>query len=334
MGTDTVCGSHRFGCVGAGAVTGEHSAPLEVRVAGRTLTGTAMIYGQRARDRAEVFEPGALVPVEPVTLNLQHDPERRIASTDDGTLRLDHTDKALTITTELRAGSAELDLVRRGVLGGLSVEFHAMRETRSGGLRVLQRAAMPAIGLVDRGSYLTTVELRRATQTLNLESRARMGRTMSAAIPTGQKLACECSGPGCRFAEMMAEGLQQAFDEAFAEAADTVATWANYSQPLASVTRGTLRRTGPTTVSIDLPDDDFGRAVIAANESAGVVVRPYLDPVDSVAEKIDETMVYSKPKIRAFVVSATDAREGWPEPKITATPDIEGRAARRFSRWL
>ena len=94
-----------------------------------------------------------------------------------------------------------------------------------------------------------------------------------------------------------------------------------------------LRRTGPTTVAIDLPDDDFGRQVIAANESAGVVVRPYLDPVDSVAEKIDETMVYSQPKIRAFVVSSTDAREGWPEPKVTATPDIEGRAGRLRS-WL
>ena len=314
-------------------MTGEHSAPLEVRVAGRTLTGAAMVYGEVARDRAERFEPGSLEPIEPVTLNLQHDPERRIASTDDGTLRLTNDREALRISADLRAGSAELELVRRGALTGLSVEFHSLRETRAGALRVMQRAVVPAIGLVDRSSYRTSVELRRATATLNLESRARMGRTMSAAIPTGKRLACECSGPGCRFAEMMADGLQQAFDEAFAEAADTVATWANYSQPLASTTRGTLRRTGPTTVAIDLPDDDFGRAVIAANESAGVVIRPYLDPVDSVAEKVDETMVYTKPKIRAFVVSATDAREGWPEPKVTATPDIEGRAGRLRS-WL
>ena len=322
------------GGFGVGAdVTGEHTAPLEVRVSGRTLTGTVLLYGQRARDRAEMFEPGSLEPLEPVTLNLQHDPERRIASTGDGTLRLSDTPEALTLEADLRAGSAELELVRRGVLTGLSVEFHSLAETRAGGLRVLQRAAYPAVGLVDRSSYRTAVELRRATETLNLESRVRMGRTMTAVIPAGKRLACECSGPGCRFAEMMAEGLQQAFDEAFAEAANTIATWGNYSQPLASVTRGTLRRTGPTTVAIDLPDDDFGRAALAANESAGVVVRPYLDPVDSVAEVIDETMVYSKPKIRAFVVSATDAREGWPEPKVTATPDIEGRAA-RFRSWL
>ena len=315
-------------------MAGEHSTPLEVRVAGRTLTGEAMIYGQQARDRAEMFEPGSLEPLEPVTLNLQHDPERRIASTSDGTLRLSDTPEALTLEADLRAGSAELELVRRGALTGLSVEFHALRETRSAhGLRVLQRAAYPAVGLVDRGSYRTSVELRQAAATLNVESRARMGRTLSASIPAGKRLACECSGPGCRFAEMMAAGLTTAFDEAFDEAADTIATWGNYSQPLASVSRGTLRRTGATEVAIDLPDDDYGRAALAAHESAGVVVRPYLDPLDSVGERVDETMVYSKPVIRAFVVSSTDKREGWPEPKITATPDIEGRA-RRFAAWL
>ena len=65
------------------------------------------------------------------------------------------------------------------------------------------------------------------------------------------------------------------------------------AQPLGSVSRGTLRRTGPTEVSIDLPDDDYGRAALAAHESTGVVIRPYLDPVDSVGERVDETMVYS-----------------------------------------
>ena len=134
---------------------------------------------------------------------------------------------------------------------------------------------------------------------------------------------------------MASEGLQDAFDAAFAEHAETVATWANYSQPLGSVSRGTLRRTGPTEVSIDLPDDDYGRAALAAHESTGVVIRPYLDPVDSVGERVDETMVYSRPVIRAFVVSATDKRAGWPAPKITATPDVgEPRAHRRRRLWL
>ena len=62
----------------------ELAAPLELRVAGRTLTGAAMIYGQRAKDRPEMFEPGSLQPVYPVTLNIQHDDYREIATTADG----------------------------------------------------------------------------------------------------------------------------------------------------------------------------------------------------------------------------------------------------------
>ena len=257
----------------------ELAAPLEVRVSGRTLTGAAMVYGSRAKDRAEMFEPGSLQPVYPVTLNLQHDPSREIATTADGSLRLADTSEALNISADLREGSAELELVRRGALRGLSVEFAPLRERReSDGLRVVSRAALPAIGLVDSGSYRTAVELRHAAATLNVESRVRMGRTLAVGIPTGKRLACECS-PGSRFAEMVAEGLQTAFDEAFEMfEREVVATWANYSQPLGSVSKGTLRRTGPTDLAIDLPDDDFGRAVVAANESTGVVVRPYLGP--------------------------------------------------------
>lgn len=308
---------------------GELTAPLEVRVDGRTLTGEAMVYGQRAVDRAERFEPGALVPVEPVTLNLQHDPERRIAGTDDGSLRLDHDDRALTISTELRAGSAELSLVRRGALGGLSVEFHPIRERQENGLRVIERAALPAIGLVDRGSYRTTVELRRSLA-LVTEPRRWSGFTISSWIPPRRRLDCECSGPECHFAEMDEDGLVAAFDDAFAEDSTVIATWANYSQPVASVPSGTLRRVGATEVAIDLPDDIYGRAVIAGHESAGVVVRPYLDALESEAERVGETMRYTRPVIRAFVISTTDKRGGWPTPTITG-PE---RAARRFRRWL
>lgn len=315
-------------------MTGEHSTPLEVRVAGRTLTGSAIPYGEQARDRAEMFRAGSVELLEPVTLNLQHDPERRIASTADGTLRVSDGPDVLTLEADLREGSAELELVRRGALTGLSSEFYAIRETRSAeGLRVIERAAVPAFGLVDRGSYRTSVELRAAAAAL-AEPRAMMGRTLTAAIPADEDVACDCSGAGCRFARMMAEGLQAAFDEAFDEfTSEVVATWANYSQPLASVSRGTLRRDGATGVAIDLPDDDFGRAVVAADESAGVVVRPYLDPVDSQSRVEGETMVYTRPTIRAFVVSSTDKREGWPEPRIAPTPDLEGRAG-RLRRWL
>ena len=274
---------------------GELAAPLEVRVDGRTLTGEAMRYGERARDRAERFEPGALVPVEPVSLNIQHDPERRIASTADG-LRLDHDDKALRISTELREGSAELSLVRRGALGGLSVEFHPIAERRAAdGVRVIERAALVAVGLVDRGSYRTTVELRRSLA-LVTEPRRWSGFTISSWVPSRRRLDCECSGPECHFAEMAEDGLEAAFDDAFADDSTVIATWGDYRTPIGSVPNGTVRRTGATEVSVDLPDDAVGQAVLAANESAGVVIRPYLDALESEAERVGETMRYSQMK--------------------------------------
>ena len=97
----------------AQVVTAERSAPVEFRVSGRTLAGTAIRYGERARDRAEMFEAGAFQPLGAVTLNLQHDASKPIASTGDGTLRLDDTADELRIEADLRAGSAELTLVRR-----------------------------------------------------------------------------------------------------------------------------------------------------------------------------------------------------------------------------
>ena len=324
-------------------MAGEHSTPLECRVAGRTLTGEALRYGvlnprpaPGTRALSERFEPGSIEPLYPVQLVLQHDPERRIASTSDGTLRLHDGPDALRIEADLRDGSAELELVRRGALRGLSVEFFAIAERRAGGVRTVTRAGLPAIGLVDIGSHESTVELRRAAATLDLELRARMGRSFSAKIPAGRRLRCECSGPSAKWAEFVDKPLQEAFDRAFAQAErEVIATWASYSQPLGSVSKGTVRRTGATEVTIDLPDDDYGRAALAAHESTGVVIRPYLDPVESVGELDGETMRYSRVEIRAFVVSSTDAREGWPTPKIVASPDVgEPRAARRRRLWL
>lgn len=318
-------------------MTGEHTAPLELRVAGRTLTGAAIPYGEAARDRAEMFRQGSVDLLEPVTLNLQHDPERRIASTADGTLRVTDGPDALRLEADLRDGSAELELVRRGALRGLSSEFYAIRETRSAeGLRVIERAAVPAFGLVDRGSYRTTVELRRAESLLQVEARARMGRSMQVSMRLVSRARCECSGE-LHYATWEDDVIEASLDDVFtAGGRDVIATWADYRTPLASVSKRTLRRAGATGVAIDLPDDDAGRAALAANESAGVVVRPYLDPVESVAapDPADpETMRYEAMTIRAFVVSSTDAREGWPEPKIIATPDLEGRD-RRFPAWL
>ena len=64
----------------------------------------------------------------------------------------------------------------------------------------------------------------------------------------------------------------------------------------------------------------YGRAALAAHESAGVVVRPYLDPVESVGELVDEVMHYSHVEIRAFVVSSHRCPRGLAHPEDRRHP--------------
>ena len=163
--------------------TVERLAPIEVRASGRTLTGVALRYGQRARDRAEMFEPGAFQPLGAVSMNLQHDELRVIASTVDGSLRLHDSPTELRVEATLREGSAELELVRRRTLRGLSVEFRSRAEHRANGLRVVSRAELPGLALVDMGSYQGSIELRQldtAAAVLETEHRALMGKSISA----------------------------------------------------------------------------------------------------------------------------------------------------------
>ena len=313
-------------------MTAERTAPVEVRAEGRTLVGEAIRYGTVATDRPERFEAGAFAPLGEVSLNLQHDPAHVLATTAD---RLTLTDSAvaLEVRAELREGAA-LSLLRRGALRGLSVEFRAISERTEGGVRVIDRAHLSGIGLVDSGSYRGRLEVRQ------------LGLTLTAEIPTGQRLACECVGGAvCKFAEFVGEAVPRMLDRAIDRAVelvaeragpDLIAAWGRYDRPLASVSRGTLRRNGPNGVAIDLPDDDNGRAVMAAHRSTGIVVRPHLDTERSVAVEDGDTMRYSEAHVRAMIVSATDARQGWPEPDLRPTEAPTERAAlpRRRRLWL
>ncbi len=143
----------------------------------------------------------------------------------------------------------------------------------------------------------------------------------------------------------MREGMQKAFDDAFeAYKREVVAGWNSYNQPLAASSRGSVQGRilpdGDGEVDIDLPAGPEGEAVLRAHENAGVIVRPLLDDLESVVEPdgrqsdAELTRVYSDFRIRAFILTSTDAREGWPEPRILPTPDdqMDRRARRRV--WL
>ena len=304
----------------------DRRAGVSFRVAGRTLSGTALRYGDVSPDFRERFEPGAFGEVTEIPLNAQHD--RAIVIADRAML----TDgpRELAVRADLSPDSGWLALVRRGALNGFSIEFKAERERREAGIRVVEKAALTGLALVDRPAYPGS----------GAEVRARSGRTMRASIPSDRRMACECLGRDACGVEFPEDVLEASLEEAFGRAArgegDLIAVAGDYSRALASVKRGTLRRDG-AAVAIDLPDSDGARAMLATHEAAGVIVRPVIDRNASEFDAVDGTARFTKLRIRAFVVGSTDASEGWPDPELVPTPGIDApRAApeRRMPRWL
>ena len=114
----------------------------------------------------------------------------------------------------------------------------------------------------------------------------------------------------------------------------------NYSTPIASTARGTLRGrirgVGGYEVDIDLPDSEAGRALLAAWDDSGVVVRPFIADQESIL--VDGVREITAGRLRALIVTSTDAREGWPDPELLPTPEEMASASapriRRVPRWL
>ena len=123
------------------------------------LVGRILTYGERATDRPELFERGALTwPADGVVLNRQHArgaPIMRVRPTQVGDeLRIDQ------ILPDTVAGRDAATEIRSGLLRGLSVSFEAVRQSFAGGVRRIQSAALTAVGLVDSPSYDAPVEVR------------------------------------------------------------------------------------------------------------------------------------------------------------------------------
>ena len=130
----------------------------------RILRGIAMPYGQPAKMPwgEERFEAGAFGDVSKadVILNVQHDRGQAIARTDGGGLVLTDSPQALRISRyelpETRAMLNDVLLTKvrdRESLRGFSVEFRAIKERFEGATRIIERAALKNIGIVDRPAY-------------------------------------------------------------------------------------------------------------------------------------------------------------------------------------
>ena len=122
---------------------------LGMRQAGRVLSGTAIRYGDVARigGQREKFLPGSFPGVEgaDVLLNRQHKRERPLARSQGGGLTVSDSPQALSIRAELPStvdSDETLELVKSGVLRGLSIEFEALRESQENGTRVVTLAKL------------------------------------------------------------------------------------------------------------------------------------------------------------------------------------------------
>ncbi len=138
---------------------------------GRTVSGIAIKYGDIARlpFGMERFESGAFTDLADVRLNVQHDRGRIVARVGAG-LELTDGPDALRFEALLPATREADDLltnVRAGVYRGASIEFKAIRERNEAGVRVVSRALLVAVAVVDDPAYADS----------GIRSRSRQGRS-------------------------------------------------------------------------------------------------------------------------------------------------------------
>ena len=141
---------------------------IEFRAVNRRIVGTVLRYGDVSPSHRERFVPGSLLIQGTIPLNLAHDPLATVAFTGGG-LELRDTPDALELECaipEIPAGDLALSLLSDNRIGGASLEFRAIKESKDDGLRVIEQAELLGIALVKTPSYpMSKVEVRAARLT-------------------------------------------------------------------------------------------------------------------------------------------------------------------------
>ena len=296
----------------------EHRDGVEFRVQGRTLSGRAIVYGDVSPDFQERFLPGAFGEVRTVSINLQHDPRLVVA---DEAVLID-SQRSLDVRADLPEGSAALALVRRGALSGFSIEFHSKAERREAGIRVISRAELTGIALVDHGAYpQSKAEIRRRGGGGGGRGGGRGSRggrlaTFRGRIPKAKVLECRCSPGDCTEALFDDGAFDSLTEQQVSERGkDILAVVGDYSQAIGSTKRGNVRfwqgKDGDLEFAIDVPATDRGQALMDTFDVADVFARPVLDVDASTFTREGSLAKYSKANVRAITLGPTDANEGW-----------------------
>ena len=141
------------------------SFELRESTEGKTVEGIVIPYGQPTKisDFTEQFLPGS-VRFGDVIADYQHDNNQMLARTGGG-LTLTQTAKELRAVIELpdtTLGRDVRELIRTGVLRGLSAEFRTVQDVWNGNARTIREAILHGLGIVSRPAYAgaTISELR------------------------------------------------------------------------------------------------------------------------------------------------------------------------------
>ena len=131
------------------------------------LSAVVMTYGQRARDRAEMFEQDAFHWRDDGIVIRELHPQPNGPAVPPIMRAMPYLEgRELRINAPLPNTSRGRDVAEsmKGPLplyGGMSVEFAPEREARQGGLRIITRAYLDGAALVLRGAYAeSTIEVR------------------------------------------------------------------------------------------------------------------------------------------------------------------------------
>ena len=279
-----------------------------------------MPYGAVSPQFKERFEPGAFTfNPDGVILNAMHDRRKPLARYPGGGLELIDSPKELRISATLpptRDGDDTLELVRRKILKGLSIEFDAKRERSVGGIRVISQAVLGGIGVVDRAAYKTTT----------VEVRQRLGR-IKATIPYNRALDCRCKR-GCDTATFKPGAFAAYIDDPDQE---ILAIRSSYSDTLGSKKAGSLRFLDTPeglTLEIDIPETAAGKDLVESVGAVRILARPVWD--DSLSGFVQEgtTAIVEAASLRAILLGATDSDKGW--PSVAFTPEKRSAPRRRY----
>ena len=302
---------------------------------GRILEGVAVRYGDTATLPwgDERFEPGAFgdLAAADVILNVQHSREKPIARTGGAGLSLVDTHERLALRAELpvtQEADDALALVRAGVLRGLSVEFRAVAERIEGGVRVIERAILSAVGLVDTPAYpASEVEARRR--------RDERAPFLKARWAANRKGACACQGPDVSDVEFE-EG---AWSDVLASNREVLAVAGDYSKAVASRSRGTLRLSEGQDGALDIEltreagATPAGRDLAATAKAVPITARPIIDNDLSDFADADGVRTFTRAHLRAVLLKPSDRPDGW-DPAEIAGDAVPAPGARRRRVWL